>query len=155
MKIDDKGNLLIGIDEIVAGMNAEQRADIAKTAAFQEEVIAGVVAVLTNRGGITDDGWYLGGQMVEAIRLKLPALLPVASRLIVEDLLNRAKKAEHERERIDTWAWKLYHAFPREGWCLRPEVPFGYVPPPKATQAEIDGYLPLPAEAAGDNGGGA
>lgn len=139
MKIEIKdGKIAIDVSELVYCMSAEDRREVAKHIVARSDVFKAVVDCLVT-GYFFDensDWWSLSFRETEELRLRLEPLMPHIARQAIKSLVEERNKAKADLERIEKWAWSMYHAWGGETWT-RPEYP-RYEPGVSATEAELD-----------------
>ena len=133
MKLNTKGVLEIDLAEFVDRMSEDQLRELAKTAAFRDDVIEGIVSELVT--GSTKDGWYHGS--TDELRLKLAPLMGEVARRAIKMLIWDLGTARAISSRYEKGASELYDAWP-EGYEQRRPHP-----------GRLEG-APAPDDAGGD-----
>lgn len=131
------GRISFDLAEFVEGLGAEDRRTLARMLGAKRELFASVAECLgdDSRHGYyandDDDGaWWFDTNFVLEAREKLLPLMPQIARHAVHQALVERNLAKEEARRMNEWAWKLYHAWPRGQEHARPDT-IGWTDPPK------------------------
>lgn len=141
----EKGVLGIDLRELVDEMTEEQRVDMCRYLVADQRLFANVLEIVADGHYNSDDQeghWWFGREAVAELRLKLLPLLGDAMRGVIGELLRQRKQAQEDERRHREWAYRLFHAWPRDEWRSRPEGPADFVSVPPTTEAEIDALVP-------------
>lgn len=125
------GELRIDLLALVEALPNKDRNDLARYLVADELLWRAVLEC------VTDDSKYFGHYFkddeegewsfhhttVLKLRELLVPLMPEIARLAVEEALRQRNQAQENERRTDAWAWKLYHAWPRDEWRSRPVGP--------------------------------
>lgn len=128
---------IIGFDAktLYDAMEIEDRAEVARDSAFQEEIVEHAVGAAVSAYGAYSSGEnQFGSDFIHRLRMAMVPLMPTTERLVVADLLNRAKKAEYDlSEERNYWTAVNAGFGDRIGYVRKPYVP--------ASSAEVDAAL--------------
>lgn len=140
-KVDEKGNLTIGLEEVFESMTPEARKEAAKILCASPVLMGAVLECVSRGEYFSDDdrgAWWFGPAQVLELREKLLPLMPEVAREGVREALSQRNAARSSEEETRKWAWGMFHAWPEEHSRFRPEHPRGYAPPPKPSEEEVD-----------------
>lgn len=138
IEITKDGNLVLDLRELVKSMSNETRNEFLKSLCADETLFDAVVDQLAT--GVYFEDWWFDSRTVTAWRAKLVELMPEVTRQLVRHLIFQRDSAEAEKERLNTWAYKLYHAWPDEYWTRRPDRP-QWESPGFPSEAKLDAVL--------------
>lgn len=121
------GELRIDVMALVESLGPKDRATVAQFLCANEYLWKAVLDCVTDERGyyFKDDEegvWWFDRRTVLELRQKLIPLMPDVARLSVEEALRQRDEANREKERHSRWAWKMFHAWPKEEWRQRPEL---------------------------------
>lgn len=119
--------LNIRLDDILAGLSTEQRLELIRMVAMDEPLIQDIVDQLAD--GWTEDGSSVGEKFLNKARMKLMPLMGEVAKEAVRRLAHERDFAVAEAERHREWAWKLFHAWPRDASRINiPAIPDRPIP---------------------------
>lgn len=122
----EKGDLKIDVQELVQALDAETRKVIAQFLCADELLIQAVLECVVDGHYFTDDEqgpWWFDHRTVLALQEKLKPLMGEAAKNALDEALRQRDYEKKQRERVDRWAWRMYHRWPREHLRERPELP--------------------------------
>lgn len=126
------GKLCIDVNDVIDELTTEEKLEFASSLVWEDTVLREVVRVLSD--DLATDGFnYNIFEMRKLLAEKMPDVL----RSLVQGILMMWLREKKERQRADTWAWKMYHAWPEEYRKSRPELE-PYEPIKYLDDAEID-----------------
>lgn len=97
--------------------------------------------------GYTEDSSHPGDHVMDPLRRQLAdGRLTDAVAELVQDLTNELAQAKATHQRDRDWAWRLWHAWPKESIRQRPDTP-DFVRGEWVTKEEARAALPEPEEA--------
>jgi hypothetical protein len=118
LDLDEQGNIKVDIYEVIDQFTDEQKQELARHVIVDEGVLMHYADVLTKE--------FCGPNYNPAIynaRLRLIEQLPQAGREVIRTLMREVKQAQAEKGRAEQWAWKMYHAWPKEPYTRTPDMP--------------------------------
>lgn len=150
-KIAD-GKIQIDVSDLVDSMSAEDKRRIARSLCADDYLIKAVLEIVadTSPSGYghffeddEDNGpWWFCSRTVLELREKLLPLMPTAARQAVLEALRQRDAAKADLKRHSDWAWRLYHAWPKDShWRGMPQLPDW------APAQSVEGALEAEAEA--------
>lgn len=143
-----KGELIIDIADVLAGLSKEERRDLARSLVADDVLFAAVLECVASDGHFgrfftedPDGEWWFDNRKLLELREKLLPLMPEIARGAVKEALRQRNEAQSLEARTSAWAWRMYHAWPAGQTRCRPDGPPEWQPPPNPTDDEIDGLL--------------
>lgn len=144
----EKGKLTIDLQEFVSALDKDQRKQLARYLVADETLFAAVLECVASESRLgsfftdDDDGeWWFGSGKLLEFREKLLPLMPPIARGAVEEALRQRNDAQQKAERFRTWAWSLFHAWPRDAPTFsQPPLP-DWARAPEPTKEEVDKLL--------------
>lgn len=145
----ERGELKIDIQKLVDMLDKEDRKRLARQLVADEHLWRAVLECVSDDSKYAghyfrddEEGeWWFSHKTVQELREKLIPIMPEVARLAVEEALRQRNQARADKERVDAWAWKLFHAWPREHWRQRPNGPEGWERGPQDVEAEAAALL--------------
>lgn len=135
----ENGKLTIDLPELLESLSEQERKEAARFLVAEPELFAAVLECVADESRFghffSDDPsgpWSFDTRCVLSLREKLMPLMPIIAREAVREALHQRDQAQADERRWHDWAWKLFHAWPKEEWHLRPKLPdWAYAEPRK------------------------
>ena len=125
----------INFIDLLSEMDAEQKHELAEHLVWDKDIFDDLIERLATDTVVTSAYNYYLYQA----RLRLLELLPAMNRETIRSLLWELKRAREESQRMNRWAWKLYHAWPDRN-LTQPKIE-DHISTSTPTEADIDRVL--------------
>jgi hypothetical protein len=143
IEIDDMGYVKVHFrDHVLAGLTYEQKRDLGERLVYDSEMFSEIVADLAHGLASPTFNSYL-----HKARLELRGRMPEVARELITTLIHELEQAKLNVDRHESWAWKLYHAWPEHSRGEQPECPPFLQPSWTECRAKADALLQPPAVA--------
>jgi len=144
MKITiENGTITFDCLEFVQEMDNETRAEVARFVAADEKLFEAVCDFVAGGSFFDDDRspWWFDSTVRAKLTERLMPLMPDATRALVRELIRQRDQAALLEKQLRDDYWKLWHAFPREEWRLRPEPSRDYPHAPAPSDADAEAII--------------
>lgn len=148
-KVTDGGeghvpSIEIPIIELVEALSPEGKADLARFLTADALLFANVLECVVTGHYNTDDAdgsWWFGSEETLRLREKLVPLMSEIAAGALKEALRQRDVERSLKDRLDRWAWEMYHAWPEHYWKARPNLP-DWVQPDWAAKREVCVMVP-------------
>lgn len=105
--------------DLVRMMDKETKRELAENLLWDQEMFDELIESLMSNRIVTPNF----DSYIYAARMKMKEMLPEMSRNIIRSLIHEMNGLKQEVERLDKWAWSLYHAWPKDASASPPPIP--------------------------------
>lgn len=104
--------LNIQLDDILSALSNDQRLELIRMVAMDDVIVQDIVDQLAT--GYTHDVSSLGDSFLNECRIKLMPMMGEVAAQAIRQLVQERDNAKLDARRHNDWAWKLFHAWPRD-----------------------------------------